>query len=139
MGLTVWILIINDDDSIRRLPLTKYERLMKRDSTEHVPEYAGKRVRYAEVVVDLEQKKPVGIININYSVMAFDSKGSIDPTERDQRMQLAMNIVPTLDTDQEYGNVVDAGHVFAKRRFDSRFKWKPTPEIEQAIVDFVFR
>jgi len=54
-------------------------------------------------------------------------------------MQLAMDIVPPLDTEQEYGNVVDAGHVFAKRRFNSRFRWKPMPEMEQAVVDFVFR
>ncbi len=50
-----------------------------------------------------------------------------------------MDIVPPLDTEQEYENVVDAGHVLAKRCFDSRFRWKPTPEMEQAMVDFVFR
>ncbi len=138
MGLTVWILIINDDDTIRRLPLTKFERLMKRDSDERIPEYAEKKVRYAEVVLDLEQRKPAKILKMDYLVMAFDSKGRIDRTERDQKSQLAMDIIPPFDVGRENGNVVDARHVFAKRQFDSQYRWTPSLKIEQAIFDFVF-
>jgi hypothetical protein len=138
MGLGVWILLINDDDSIRRLPLTKFERLMKRGSGERLPEYAGKRVRYAEVVVDLEQRKPVEILRMECFLMTFDSKGRIDRAERDRESRLAMDGLPPYDVAQENGNVVDARHVFAKRRYDNRYRWTPRPDMERAIIKMVF-
>ena len=51
MGLGLRIFLINDDDSIQRLPLVRYERLWRRDPEECLPEYASKRVRYAEEVM----------------------------------------------------------------------------------------
>ena len=47
MGLSIRVFIVEDDDSINRLPLAKYERLLKRSSDERLLKYAGKRVRYA--------------------------------------------------------------------------------------------
>jgi len=35
--------------------------------------------------------------------------------------------------------VIDAQHHFAKKRFDHQFKWKPTPEIEMAILKAIFK
>ena len=50
MGLSIRIFIVEDDDTINRLPLARYERLLKRDSDERLLEYTGKRVRYALIV-----------------------------------------------------------------------------------------
>jgi len=111
---------------------------MKRDSDERIPEYAGKRVRYAEVVVDLEQRKPVEIVKMDYLVMTFDSQGRIDRAERDRKSRLAMDVLPPFDVDKENGNLVDARHAFAKRRYDSRYRWTPSPEMEQTIIKVIF-
>ena len=59
MGLSIRIFIFEDDDTIKRLPLALYERLRKRDPNERLLEYAGKRVRYALIVVDLVNRKPI--------------------------------------------------------------------------------
>jgi hypothetical protein len=47
MGISLRIFLVNDDDSIKRLPLTRYERLMRGDPKERLPECAGKRVAKA--------------------------------------------------------------------------------------------
>jgi len=111
---------------------------MKRGSNESLPEYAEKRVRYAEVVVELEQRKPVEILKMNYLVMTFDSDGRIDRAERDKRARLAMDGLPPYDVAQENGNLVDARHVFAKRHYDNRYRWMPSPKMERAIIKAVF-
>ena len=50
MGLSIRVFIIEDDDTIKRLPLARYERLLKSDPNEQLLEYAGKRVRYALIL-----------------------------------------------------------------------------------------
>jgi hypothetical protein len=58
MGLSIRVFIVEDDDSINRLPLAQYERLLKRGPDERLLKYAGKRVRYALLVVDLVNRRP---------------------------------------------------------------------------------
>ena len=48
MGIGIRVFLVDDDDSIKRLPLTRYERLARRDPKERLPQHAGKRVRFAE-------------------------------------------------------------------------------------------
>ena len=43
MGVAIWIFIVNDDYSIQRFPLTRFERLIERDPKEHLSKYAGCR------------------------------------------------------------------------------------------------
>ena len=82
MGTGFRIFIVNDDDSLRRLSLAKFERLRRRDPEERLPEYAGKRVRYALVVMEVENRKPVGINLIQYGYLPFDSEGRFDHGEK---------------------------------------------------------
>ena len=84
MGIGLRIFIVNDDDSLERLALTRYERLMQRDPDTSFPQYAGKRVRYAEVAIEFENRKPVEILRMEYFIMHFDSKGWIDGTVQDE-------------------------------------------------------
>jgi hypothetical protein len=44
MGLSIRIFVIEEDDTIKHLPLARYERLLKRDPNESLPKYAGQRV-----------------------------------------------------------------------------------------------
>lgn len=37
------------------------------------------------------------------------------------------------------GNVIETGHVFAKKRFKNKYTWTPSLEMEAAIVNEIFR
>ena len=64
MGLSIRIFIVEDDDTIKRLPLARYERLLKGDPDVRLSEYAGKRVRYALIVVDLVNRRPIEVVKL---------------------------------------------------------------------------
>ena len=139
MGITVWIFIVNDDDSIQRFPLARFERLIERDPNERLPQYAGKRVRYVEAAVELEQRKPVDILRILYLILPLDSEGRIDAAEQEKGRRLGAEMMPPIVMDRDSKQVIEAGYRFAKKRFDNEYRWIPTVEIEGAILKTIFR
>jgi hypothetical protein len=138
MGLCTRIFFINDDDTIERFPLARFERLRRGDSEERLKQYAGKRIRYALVVLEMENRRPVEIIMVQHSYLPFDSEGRIDASEMEKAASLAVDIVPPLRSDQNDRGVIDAKHKFAKRRHDEQYKWIPSTEITMGIVKAIF-
>ena len=138
MGIAIWIFFVNDDDSIQRFPLAGFERLIDRNPNERLPEYANKRVRYVEVALELEQRKPVGILRILYLILPFDSEGRVDAAEQEKERRLGVEMMSPVLTDRDSKQVVEARHRFAKRRFDNEYRWKPTQEMEADIMAAIF-
>lgn len=138
MGIAIWIFFVNDDDSIQRFPLARFERLIDRNPNERLPKYANKRVRYVEVALELEQRKPVGILRILYLILPFDSEGRVDAAEQEKERRLGVEMVPPILMDRDSKQVVEARHRFAKRRFDNEYRWKPTQEMEADIMAAIF-
>ena len=138
MSIGIRVLLVDDDDSIKRLPLTRYERLFRRDPNEQLLQYAGKRVRFAEVAVELEERKPVRIIRAVYGILPFDSEGRIDAAEYEKEMRLSAEMMPPILADRLSPKIVDAKHKFAKKRFNDQFRWEPTPQIDKSIVEAIF-
>ena len=138
MGIGLRIFFVHDDDSIQRLPLARYERLVGRDPEERFPQYAGKRVRYALVVLELANRRPVEITKIQYSILNFDSEGRIDPAEQEREAGLTFEALPPLPKDRQSPHVIDARHKFAQKRYRDVYKWTPSPEIAAAIVEAIF-
>ena len=137
MGLTIRVFIIDDEDSLVRLPIAKYERLLRRDPNESLMQYADKRIRYASVIAETENRKPFKIIRIEYAYLFFNSLGFIDSKEREKEIRLGMDMIPSYGEARESRRVIDAQHKFAKRRYKNRYLWTPSRELEVAIVDAV--
>ena len=70
--------------------MKRYNRLIKRDPDERFLEYADKRIRYVLVVLELENRKPVEILRIQYSYFAFGSQGHLREDEREKKARLSM-------------------------------------------------
>ena len=138
MGVSLRVFLVLDDDSLQRLPVSRFERLFQGHPKERLPQFSDNRVRYALTAVDLVNRKPVEILQIQYAYLTLDSEGRIDAAEREKEMRLGVNIVPPVDTEHESLNVVDAEYRFAKKRYDSQYKWTPSPETEAAIVKAIF-
>ncbi len=90
MGLSIRIFIVDEDDALHRLALVRYQRLLRDDPDESIPEYAGMRVRYALIVVDLVNRRPVEIVHAEFSWLSFDSEGRLDRSEKEKEARLAM-------------------------------------------------
>jgi hypothetical protein len=138
MGLGTRIFIVNEDDTLKRMPMKRYHRLFRRDPKEQFLEYAGNRIRYVLVVLELENRKPVEILRVQYSYLAFDQKGRLREDERERAARLSMEMIKTSPPEEESNQVIDAGYKFAKKRFSREFRWEPSPEIETAIFKAIF-
>ena len=138
MGLGLRLYIVNDDGSLVRIPWARYERVLKRDPKERFPQYAGQRVRCVEVVLELENRKPIAIRRIDYFLLPFDARGRVDAAEQKREMKLALNLLSLPDFPDEPRKVINASHRFAKRRLEHLFKWMPGKTIESAILEAIF-
>jgi hypothetical protein len=141
MGISLRLFIVNDDDSLQRIAVAKYERLLDRDPKGRLPQYAGKRMRYALVFVDLKNRRPVEIFRIQYSYLYFDSEGLIEADQIETETKLAYEAyeaIPSLLPNEHSKPVIDARQKFAKRKFDHLYQWAPTPDIEAAIINEIF-
>ena len=138
MGLGTRIFIVKEDDSLQSLTLKRYHRLIKGHADKDLMQYAGKRIRYALIVLEMINRKPAEILMAEYSFLAFDSKGRLDAGEREKVARLAMDTLEPILPGEKPERVIDANHKFAKKRFDDRYIWKPSPEIETAIRRAIF-
>jgi len=69
---------MTEDNEIFRVPLNKFERLLKCTDEEKIERFAGKRVRAAEIGVRLENRKPIEDIRVIYHYLHFNEKGILD-------------------------------------------------------------
>jgi len=136
LGISLRIFIVEDDDTVHRLPLAKFDRLLEHDPKECLPQYAGKRVRYALVVVNLYNRNPVEILRFEYSFMTFDTGGRLEHDESEREARLAFDVMGPYDNTND--NVIEAQHLFAEKRFRDKYTWTASPEIESAIVNEIF-
>ena len=138
VGLGLRIFIINDDDTVKRFPVSKYERLLRDDPKERLLQYAGKKIRFAELAVEFYQWKPIKIIRLLPFILHFDSGGSIDAREMQKERSLAMEAHPLYHAEEGAANVIDARHYFARKRYNYEYRWKLTEKIVSAIATALF-
>ncbi|MBW2610300.1 MAG: hypothetical protein JRC68_08145 [Deltaproteobacteria bacterium] len=134
MGISLRVFLIHDDNSIHRLPLTRFERLIDRDPKERFPQYAGKSIRYALVALELVDRKPIEFLHIEYSYFYFDANGQINAMEQEKERVLGVQMIRPLEPDQPPEKIVNAQYRFARKRFSDRYIWTPNPELEAAIL-----
>ena len=138
MGLSIRIFIVEDDDTINRLPLARYERLLKRDPDERFSKYAGKRVRYALIVVDLVNRRPIEVVRDEYAYLDFDDEGRLNVSKHEQKESLAFDMLSFFSSEQHDKRIIDARHKFAKKRYFDKHRWEPSDEIVAGIAEAIF-
>lgn len=137
MGTGFRIFLIGDDDSLKRLPMARYERLRRREPGERLLQYIGKTVRCAMVILEVADRKPIDINRIDYFMLSFDDEGRLDPNQLEKQARLAIESLPSLTGKDPTRHVIDARSHFARKRYEQEFKWKPTPELQAAIVSSI--
>jgi len=138
MGIGIRIYIVEDDDSLKRIPLTRYERMLGGVPGEALPQYSGRRMRSICAAIDMINRKPTEILRLDFSNLAFDSEGKLDRSEFETAVRLGMDLLAPFETTAPKRKVINASHRFAEKRYKDQFSWSPTPEIEAAIITSIF-
>jgi len=138
MGVSVRIFLIEEDDSVHKLSHAAFERLIRQDPKECLPKYAGQKVRYALIAVQMKNRKPVDILHTEESFFNFDSNGRLDFSDRNEMIELVYDSLPPIGNNRHNKKILDAKHHFAKKKYKRKFTWKPTPQIAETIVRMIF-
>ena len=137
MGIGIRIYMVNDDGTLKRFSLARFERLFRRDEKERLPEYAGQRIRYVFAAVDLVNRKPVNLLWLEFNYLTLDSEGRLDEQELRDRRRTGADMSWFPGDKERQDKVIDAQHLFAQRRYKAKHNWEPTPEIEEAVFDAI--
>ena len=138
MGVSLRPFIIDDDDTVHKISYAVYKRLMAQDSSEQLKRYAGQRVRYALIAVEVKDRKPVDILHTEEGFFVFDSDGRLDLSSRKEEIKLIFDSLAPNTLNNSSSRVVDASNHFAKKKYEDKYNWKPTPQIAKTIIGMIF-
>jgi len=136
ISASVRLFFVSDNDEIFRVPNTKFERLLKGSSEENTERFARKRVRAAEIIVEIETRKPVRVLRAIYYYLHFNQKGILDYDRFLKDGGIVANAgIPDIFAEKVKGNLINARQEFAKRQRDHTVWWKPNMQLERNILD----
>ena len=134
VGLRVFLL---DENKIEKISFAKFNRF--RNGYDSLPEYSGKRIRTAVVVVETENYKPVSIIDISCSYINVNQNGKLDQKEKQNRMIDALRLIQLPPVDDLPPNVINSSSDFAKKRFKNKYLWTPTENELRTFAQLIFK
>lgn len=127
MALTSRIFVLDADDSLFRLPNSKFMGMLGEPRKHRCPAFAGQRVRSAEVILELENRKPVRVVRTYYCMLSFDQDGCFD-LEAYSRFQNA-HVESTFSASDAKVKVVDAASRFVLQGGN----WSPAKDVVVVI------
>jgi hypothetical protein len=140
MSMSCRIFFVEEDDRVRSISYARFRRFyFLDDKNEKFPEYAGKRLRYAFIIIDLEERKPLSIRRSDFSTIQFDSEGRLDKADRLRGAALAMNSSPRVYSKPAMPSVIDANYRFSGKRYAQEFRWTPSAEVMNQIEVSIFK
>lgn len=131
MGISCRMYLLDQDDTLYRLPSAKFSRMLRDPITCRLPHFAGRRVRMTDVAVELFDRQPSRVIWITFAFLAFDDDGHFDLATFDRhqraRTELALAL-PSLEPKSDE-IVVDAADRFVAQGG----RWTPSRALRRRI------
>ena len=120
--------MIDQGNHLSRLPGSRFAAMLSDPSAHPIPQFAARRVRGAEAVVEQADRRPVKVIRMVFFMLTFNERGVLDT---DALMRQAAAAFDTLlpQTRSNGSRVLEAQSRFVV----SGGRWKPTPALEAAI------
>ena len=135
MGTSIRHILVDQNDALIRLSNRHFERLWDDSRGASIPQFAGCRVRWAEAVVELKDRRPFAVLRLVFCYLYFDHRGRLDRDKvmKDGALMMEAGIGSSAPT--KSGSVIHASSRFAARRRDHEAIWKPSTELNKAIYD----
>lgn len=124
--MTIWIFFLDDEDNLIKVPLKRYRELRQGKGLPY-PQFAEKTVKTLQVLLKLEDRRPVEIIKIYYPLHEFDADGKMNAEHIEDNLRGALS---TRENE------------FAVIEYQRRHQWNPkdfeAEIIEQKINKIIF-
>ena len=136
MGLGLRVFVFDEND-IRKISYARFQRLLDGDAKESLSEYAGKKIKYAVVLIETKNRKPIEVLNIDLGYVYVKHDGKLNQNKLRQGTADAMKAVSFTD-EEPPANVVDASATFAAKRYRDKHTWAPSQDEMNQIYQLVF-
>jgi len=133
MGTSIKVFIFENDGNIKPITRKLYEPVW--DGKEKLPDYAGQTARFAQAIIELENRKPAKLFEVHGLRLRFDDCGRIDEGWQLAHMSQAVELINQKFSTKPkiVGNVRDISEELAEKGL-KHFQWKPNrSEINQII------
>jgi len=128
--------LITHDDEILRISNKKLDRVITGSQNDQLKVCGGKKVRAAEIVVKIVDRRPVEVVRAAYRYLHFDKDGNLDQEQyKDDRIVSIEAGLPEFLAGSSDGNILYARQKFAMRKRDNSVWWKPNSKLECKIFD----
>lgn len=120
------------DDAPQRLPKKRLEALIS--GRERMPQFAGTRQKNAEVVLEVDGRRPVQIVRAMGSFFHFDQEGSLHSLAESAIDLLDMhhNLAKAKETSPT--NIIDLAPELRQRKWQRQHRWHLSNEQLDLIV-----
>ena len=133
MGIGIRKFFVDDDGGLVPLRNTIFDRLLRDPQHHTMPAFTGQRVRMAEILVQLVDRRPTQVVRRVYFVAGFDEAGRLDTARfLAQQRALAESALDRVFTEPAFADrVLDA----ASRFIAQGGRWRPSEDLAQRIDD----
>ena len=135
MGTSIRHILVDENDEVFRLSNSLFQRLWDQSPSAVLPQFVGRRLRWAEAAVQLQDRKPVRILRVVFCYVYFDREGRLNRERVMQDSALMLEAGLGNIAAKRTGSVIDASSRFAARRRDYEAIWKPSPDLARQIYD----
>ena len=132
MGFSVRLLVIDQSDNIYRLEVARFGQMLDTPRSHRFPQFAGQRVRSAEVVVELKQRRPIRVVRMTHTVLTFDQAGYLDAETLHRQQRGRFDTWASILTGRKADWATEPGVTDARSRFAA--PWRPVDSLKAAAL-----
>lgn len=131
VSLSCRLYLVYKKNGIRRLTRSMSERLVHDPVNYPMLELAGKRMRVAEIAVELRECVPIRVVRRVYFVLAFDDHGrcDVDRLRKQQWAHVASVLDPVIAPPRDADDIRDA----TERFIAQSGRWRPAADLARLI------
>jgi hypothetical protein len=131
MGWSSRLFLVSADDVLHRLASTVFSRMLGPESHCRLPDFAGQRVRLANVVVELADGVPLGVRHLGFAMLEFDVDGVLNVRRlyEQQAAHVNLPLASALGPPAVDASIVDAASRFLARGGN----WKPDLQLLRRV------
>ena len=120
--------VLGSDDTLYRLPGTKFTGMLDNPGRYCIPLFAGQRVRMVETVVENQNRVPSRVVQLACDMLTFDDEGRLD-SKAFERLQAARAEIALFEPGRSRTKIVDASSRFVAKGG----RWLPSPSLARLI------
>ncbi len=139
--MSVRVFLLDDTGELVRFPYARFSRLWRHDPLESLPKSSTRFVCFALAYVQLVDRQPYRLLDIEYPRYQLDAEGRFDQEAVQRSLQAAAKMTEAyfFKPAEDESNVIRAEHRFYRARYKGEFNWKPSPKQREELYHLAMR